>query len=90
MVIYLSINREIKSEGVFSTFDATRIAYKIRYVKIRRNLDKPHILCGPVFKDKHWCLFMVNINISELFTLIPKVVTMKQGVRFLKARVILQ
>ena len=57
---------------VFSTIDATRIAYKMGDVKIRRHLDKPHILCGPVLKDKHWCLFMININISEFIYIDPK------------------
>ena len=57
---------------VFSTIDATRIAYKMGDVKIRRHLDKPHILCGPVLKDKHWCLFMVNISMSEFIWIDPK------------------
>ena len=57
---------------VFSTIDATGITYKMGDVKIRRHLDKPHILCGPVLKDKHWCLFMVNISMSEFIYIDPK------------------
>ena len=57
---------------VFSTIDATRIAYKVGDVKIHRYLDKPHTLCGPFLNDKHCCLFMVNIRISEFIYIDPK------------------